>query len=482
MVNNLAYDDAMEFINGLAMAVLDKNGNYTFVSEGWEKYTGFRAEEVLGRRVWDVIPETFAGEVLRTGKPVVGKPVWRRNVPAFTTYFPRFADDGSVDGVFLYVIVNGMSDARQLTDQINALSSELEYYKHELSRERGAKYGLDSIIGTSDAILGLKEKIAQAARFSSTVLIEGETGCGKELIAHAIHALSPRKMCNFVRVNCSAIPADLMESEFFGYAAGAFTGASRNGKTGRFAIADGGSIFLDEINLLTPALQPKFLRVLQEMEIDPVGGDKSVPVDVRVIAASSVPLEQLVEAGQFRSDLYFRLSIIKITAPPLREHLEDIPILVEHLIKNLNFKLGMAIEGIAPSMMELLLQYDWPGNIRELRNAVESAMNMAESPVLQEKDFNQLILRMRARGRCVPRGQSYYNLKSARNNLERELVRDALCAAGGNRVKAAALLGISRNVLYEKLERYNLKEPGVVYGRVARRSGRSLWKDGLREG
>lgn len=457
MQKNLAHEAAMEFINGLAMAVLDKEGIYTFVSDGWEKYTGFKAEEVLGRRVWDIIPETFAGEVLRTGKPVVGKPVWRRNIPAFTTYFPRFAPDGSVDGVFLYVIVNGMSDARQLMEQVHVLSSELEYYKRELSRERGAKYGLDSIIGTSDTILGMKDKIAQAARSSSTVLIEGETGCGKELIAHAIHSMSPRRTCNFVRVNCSAIPAELMESEFFGYAAGAFTGASRNGKTGRFALADGGSIFLDEINLMTPVMQPKFLRVLQEMEIDPVGGDKSVPVDVRVIAASSIPLDQLVEAGQFRSDLYFRLSIVRIIAPPLRDHREDIPLLVEDFIRKLNSQLGMSIEGISPAVMEILLQYDWPGNIRELRNAVESAMNVAESPVLQEKDFLPLITRMRARGRCVPRGESSYSLKAAKRILEKELVRDALCAAGGNRVKTAELLGISRNVLYEKLYRYNLK-------------------------
>lgn len=453
----LAYDTALEFINGLAMAVLDRKGVYTFVSEGWVKYTGLPAAGVIGRKVWDIIPDTFAGEVLRTGKPVLGHPVCCRNVPAFTSYFPRFASDGSVDGVFLYVIVNGLSDARQLTEQIRALSSELEFYKHELSRERGARYGLDCIIGESDAVLQMKEQIVQAARFSSTVLIEGETGCGKELIAHAIHAISPRRTANFVRVNCSAIPSELMESEFFGYAAGAFSGASKKGKLGRFELADGGSIFLDEVNLLAPTMQPKFLRVLQEMEIDPVGGDKSVPVDVRVIAASNVSLEQMVETGQFRSDLYFRLNIIRIHAPPLRSHKEDIPILVENFIQRLNCQLGMFIEGIRPDAMDLLQGYDWPGNVRELQNAVESAMNMADSAVLEKKDFDRLAERLHAKGPRPPLGATDYCLKSAKRVFERELVRNALDASDGCRVRAADMLGISRNALYQKLEKYNLK-------------------------
>jgi transcriptional regulator with PAS, ATPase and Fis domain len=455
--NGLTYEDAMEFINGLVMAVLNKAGVYTFVSDGWERYTGLAAEDVIGKRVWDVIPETKAGEVFRTGKPVLGHPVTCRGVPAFTSYFPRLGPDGSVEGVFLYVIINGMHNAQAVISQINTLTSELEFYKRELSRERGARYDLDSIIGRSEAILQMKEQIAQAARSSSTVLIEGETGSGKELIAHAIHAMSPRRTANFVRVNCSAIPPELMESEFFGYTAGAFTGASRKGKVGRFQLANGGSIFLDEVNLLTSTMQPKFLRVLQEMEIDPVGGDQSVQVDVRVIAASNVPLERQVEEGLFRSDLYFRLNVIRIMAPPLRSRKEDIPFLVDNFIQKLNFQLGMVIEGVHPEMMGILQSYDWPGNVRELQNALESAMNMADSPVLEKKDFGQLIKRIHARSRRALRGVTDYRLKSAKWVFERELVQDALDATGGSRVRAAELLGISRNVLYQKLEKYKLK-------------------------
>ena len=425
----------LEFIEGLAaMAVLDQDGVYTYVSPGWERYTGHTAQEAIGRKVWEMVPDTHATEVFHTGKPVFAKAV-NANGPAFTSYFPRFDRDGKLCGLFLYVIVQGMEDAQNLTRRIGELSSKVEFYQQELSRERGARYGLDNIIGESASVLRLKEQIVQAARSTSTVLIEGETGSGKELIAHSIHAMSVRKAANFVRVNCSAIPAELMESEFFGYAA----------------------IFLDEVNLLTATMQPKFLRVLQEMEIDPVGGEKSIPIDVRVIAASNIPLETLVEAGQFRSDLYYRLNVIRIQAPTLRERKEDLPLLVDNFIHRLNYQLGMVIEGVAPGAMDLLMDYDWPGNVRELQNAVESAMNAADSPILRRRDFRQLEQRMQARRRRQLTGPGDFKLRPARQAFERELIRDALAAAGGNRVKAAALLDISRTVLYEKMEQYQLK-------------------------
>lgn len=447
-----------EFIDGLdAAAVLDETGTYTYVSPGWEDYTGHTAEEAIGKKVWEMVPDTHAPEVFKTGRPVFAKVVKAQGVPAFTSYFPRLGPDGRVKGVFLYVLIHGMDDAQDITKRISELSSAVEFYKQELSRERGARYGLENIIGRSSAVLRLKEQITQAARSTSTVLIEGETGSGKELIAHSIHAMSMRKAANFVRVNCSAIPAELMESEFFGYAAGAFTGAAKKGKIGRFELANGGSIFLDEVNLLTSTMQPKFLRVLQEMEVDPVGADKSVPIDVRVIAASNIPLELLVEAGQFRSDLYYRLNVIRIQAPPLRERKEDIPLLVENFISRLNYQLGMVIEGVGPGAMDLLMSYDWPGNVRELQNAVESAMNAADSPILRKKDFRQVEERLKSRQRRVVAGPGDFRLRPARQAFERELIRDALAAAGGNRARAAQMLDISRTVLYEKMEQYSLK-------------------------
>ena len=370
-----------EFIDSLdGAAVLDAQGVYTYVSPGWERFTGLTAEQALGKKVWDLVPDTHAREVFRTKKPVFAKVVRSHGVPAFTSYYPRLAADGSVQGLFLYIMFQGEDYARDLMERLNALTSKVEFYKQELSRERGAKYSLDNIIGESEAVRNLKEQIIRASRSSSTVLIEGETGSGKELIAHAIHTLSPRSTGNFVRVNCSAIPAELLESEFFGYSAGAFTGASKRGKLGRFELANGGSIFLDEVNLLSTTMQPKFLRVLQEREIDPVGGLKSIPIDVRVIAASNIPLETLVESGQFRQDLYYRLNVISICAPPLRERMEDIPMLADHFIQRFNRELGMMVQGIGADALKLLQEYHWPGNIREMQNAIERAMNLTIIP------------------------------------------------------------------------------------------------------
>lgn len=456
MKEGLSRDFAIEMVEHLICARLDAEGNYLYVSRPWQEIMGFSSEEVLGKKVYEFVPDTHAMVAIQSGQTINGRPVVNKGIPIFTTYVPLKDKQGKLKGLFLYVVVNGLPNADEMLHQAELMHSELDYYRQELSRERGARYRLDNIVGQSEAILRLKSQIVQAARSISTVLIEGETGSGKELIAHAIHALSARCDHNFVRVNCSAIPAELMESEFFGYAAGAFTGASKNGKIGRFELANGGSLFLDEVNLLTTTMQPKFLRVLQEREIDPVGGSRTVPVDVRVIAASNIPLERLVEKGEFRSDLYYRLNVVRIAAPPLRERKEDIPLLVDHLITNLNHQLGMIIQGISPDVMEILMSYDWPGNVRELQNAIESAMNLATSPVLKKADFDQLIKRMHAKSRRVLLGAQDFRLKSSKLVLEREMIQEALAATGGNRAQAARLLGISRTVLYKKLKQYNL--------------------------
>lgn len=460
MDDQLTRKQAMECLEQMVCARLDKDGYYLYVSRGWEEVMGFTWEETRGKRVDELVPDTHALEAIQTGQVVQSRPVIKNGIPIFTSYFPLKDRRGEVQGLFLYVVVNGIPNARDILRQTDLLKTQIEFYRQELSNERGARYQLDNIIGQSAAIRHLKDQIRQAAKSTSTVLIEGETGSGKELIAHSIHALSPRSSANFVRVNCSAIPAELMESEFFGYAAGAFTGAARTGKIGRFELADGGSLFLDEVNLLPLSMQPKFLRVLQEREIDPVGGTKTIPVDVRVIAAANVPLEQSVRAGQFRSDLYYRLNVIRIVAPPLRQRKEDLPLLVDHLIKRLNAQLGMVIQRVSDEVMEMFQAYDWPGNIRELQNAIESAMNMTHSYTLEKADFEQFILRSRAKQRLERlQGSQDLLLKSSKAHLERELLQEALASAGGNRSQAARLLGISRTVLYKKLKRYGLAAP-----------------------
>ena len=457
MESGLSRKTASRCLDQLNCALLDRDGRYLYVSKPWQEWTHRTSGEVLGKRVNEIISDTHALLALETGQVIQARPVIQSDIPFFTTYIPLRDEKGNVDGLFLYVVFNGVLNARELLQQAEELRSEVDFYRNELSRERGARYQLDNIIGRSKAIAQLKAQIVQASSSASTVLIEGETGSGKELIAHAIHSLSTRRAANFVRVNCSAIPAELMESEFFGYAPGAFTGASKKGKIGRFQLADKGSLFLDEVNLLPATMQPKFLRVLQEREIDPVGGDGVIPVDVRVIAASNIPLEQLVQQGDFRSDLYYRLNVVHITAPPLRSRKEDIPLLVEDIIRRLNSQLGMAIQGVTPGVLELLENYDWPGNVRELQNAIESAMNTARGTLLQEGDFDRLVLRMSARSRGARTGISEFDLQSNKQEVERTLIRRALQATGGNHAKAARLLGISRTVLYKKLDLYHMK-------------------------
>ena len=299
----------------------------------------------------------------------------------------------------------------------------------------------NGIIGQSASLAGVFKILGKVAPTDSTVLVTGESGTGKELLVRALHAASPRADRPFVPVNCGAIPRDLLESELFGHEKGAFTHALRS-RPGRFELADGGTIFLDEIGEMEPGLQVKILRVLQEKEIERVGGTGCRKVDVRIVAATNRDLEAAVAAGTFREDLYYRLNVIRIQAPTLRERKEDLPLLVDNFIHRLNYQLGMVIEGVAPGAMDLLMDYDWPGNVRELQNAVESAMNAADSPILRRRELT---------------GPGDFKLRPARQAFERELIRDALAAAGGNRVKAAALLDISRTVLYEKMEQYQLK-------------------------
>lgn len=469
MENCLTPEDALRFVENMyTMAILDKEGRYIYVNPGWVEHNVFpigpggrlihiSPDQIIGRRVWDVIPDSKAGYVLEHGVPLIGEHVSGGNT--FTTYLPRLDSDGNPNGCYLYTIVGNETEAAIVSRNLASIVEEVDYFKQELAYERGAKYSLDSLVGSSPAMTKVRNQIRMAARVPSSVLIEGETGTGKELIAHAIHAASIRESGNFVRVNCAAIPPELMESEFFGYTPGAFTGASRQGKRGRFAFANKGSIFLDEVNLLPSTMQPKFLRVLQEREITPVGGDSATPIDVRVISASNIPLSKLVREGKFREDLYFRLNVITIVAPPLRQRKEDIPELVEDLIGRLNRQLGMMVQGVDSRVMELFQRYDWPGNIRELQNCLERAMSMSSSSVLTLPLFDTLSMRAhhnRGAQMAAESHSSLASLRAAKNDAERQMILEALAAQNGNRTRAAKALGISRAVFYRKLAKYGL--------------------------
>ena len=326
------------------------------------------------------------------------------------------------------------------------LLRQSQYLREELE----AKYQFDNIVGESSQMKEVFRLINQVAPTKSTVLILGESGTGKELIARAIHHSSPRANQPFVVVNCAALPENLLESELFGHVKGAFTGAHRD-RQGRFALADGGTIFLDEIGAMSPGLQAKFLRVLQEKEFEPVGGSRSIKVDVRIIAATNQDLKRAVEERNFREDLYYRLNVVPVHLPPLRERKEDIPPLAHHFLRRYSQELTKDVREISPKALELMLQYDWPGNIRELENAVERAIVLSKGNTLSAETLPLVPASREAE--VSDENISYQEAKKAvLESFERRFFTRILKEAGGNVSQAARQVQIDRKNLYQKMK------------------------------
>ncbi|MFY9398778.1 MAG: sigma-54 dependent transcriptional regulator [Desulfomonilia bacterium] len=343
-----------------------------------------------------------------------------------------------------------------------ALQEENSYLKQQLK----AKYKFENIIGTSEKmqkVFGLIDKVAAT---DSTVLVLGESGTGKELVARALHYNSPRSQNAFVPVNCGAIPEELLESELFGHEKGAFTGAFR-ARIGRFELANGGSIFLDEVSEMSPNLQVKLLRVLQEREFERVGGVKSIRADVRIIAATNRNLEEEVEQGRFREDLYYRLNVIPINLPPLRERREDIPLLVKHFLNKYGKDMNPSLTGFSKKAMNLLMQYRWPGNVRELENLVERVVVLCEGTQVEPEDLPDKILAAgRTRGPSdlisIDLPESGIDLSTAVNEFEKSIIIQALNRSNWVKNRAAKLLNVNRTTLVEKIKKQKLQKPAEV--------------------
>ena len=354
--------------------------------------------------------------------------------------------DGAVD--FLTKPVN--LDHLELVVRRALRQKNLERQNARLRAQLAGRTAIDRIIGSSEAMLAVRERIEQVAPTPATVLIQGPSGTGKELVARALHALSPRADKPFVAVHCAALAPSLLESELFGHVKGAFTGATEDRK-GRFEIADGGTLFLDEISEIDLATQVKLLRVLETRTVEPVGSATPIPVDIRLVAATNRDLRAWVEAGKFREDLYFRLNVVDINLPPLRERQSDLPLLCDAFVREFNPQLGRSILGIAPDAMAAMAAYPWPGNVRELRNAIERMMVLAHSDHLTLEDVPGNI----REGRAAPPAAETQPIPAEPE--EATLIRRALFETHGNRTAAAKRLGIPLRTLYRRIKAYGLE-------------------------
>ncbi len=325
-----------------------------------------------------------------------------------------------------------------------------------LKQQLDQRFGIGNIVGHDYKMLRMFDLIESVADTKTTVLILGESGTGKTMTARVIHQLSDRRDKPFVEVACGALPENLLESELFGHVAGAFTGASHD-KVGKFLQADGGTIFLDEIATASQSLQVKLLRVLQDREFEPVGGNKTHKVDVRLILATNADLEEMVRNGEFREDLYYRINVISVTQPPLRERIGDIPLLVEHYLKQFNEGTGKNIRGFDEDAMHFLQRYSWPGNVRELVNVVERAVVLAKHDLITAGELPEKVRQTDQNAARFVLPTAGNNLKSAMATPERQIIVDALEANGWNRQDTAKMLGINRTTLYKKMKKYDIQ-------------------------
>ncbi|MDR3453809.1 MAG: sigma 54-interacting transcriptional regulator [Rhodoferax sp.] len=463
------------------MFLVDHTGRIVWVNEGYKRFLpalGFSSvEQFVGHMVEEVIPNTQMRHVLETGEAYLIDLLTNRAGTFVVSRIPLRGDGDAIIGAIGIVLFDHPENTLQpLISKFARMQRDLDDARRELATQRviqGAgqrpsKYTFANFVGASPAAVEVKRQARRAAQSSSPVLLLGETGTGKELLAHAVHAASARARGPLVSVNIAAVPDTLLEAEFFGVAPGAYTGAERKGRDGKFKLADGGTLFLDEIGDMPQSLQAKLLRALQEGEIEPLGSNKLVPFDARVIAATSCDLATLVREGRFREDLYYRLNVLPIRVPPLRERRADIPSLVEVLGEDIALRNGAPLPEVTPEALALLSAQTWRGNIRELRNVLEQAAMRSDSPRIDAPQL-EVVLREAGIEKIAPMpamqstpghvtqaaagngASSLRPLAQQIEELERRAINAALAASGGNKLAAARLLGISRATLYDRL-------------------------------
>lgn len=433
----------LDFIDDGVIAV-DERGIITVCNPPVKKILDLPYEEIIGKSIDDIFTKSNLKKVMKTGKKELNQIQEENGVKIITNQIPI------KDGDNVYGAVCTFQELQKLQRQ------EQEIRKKLLHRGHVTKYDPENVIGQSKTFCEAIDKVQKYAQVDSTVLLTGETGVGKEVFAHLIHHYSKRQDGPFVAVNCAAIPKNLLESELFGYVEGAFTGARKGGKAGLFELAHQGTIFLDEIGELAESLQAQLLRVLQEGEVMRLGDERVIPIDVRVIAASNRNLDEMVEEGSFRADLYYRLNILDIFIPPLRERIDDIPLLCNYFLDELTSRLEKDVVGFTDDAMDILKSYHWPGNIRQLRNIVERAIILCSHSYIDRetvlvaggKDFANVE---------VSEGEKQQDVKNLEQQ-EREHILNVLKQVNGNKTEAAKILGIGRTTLWRKINSFQDKK------------------------
>ena len=431
---------------------VDENGKVIRLNKAMLDYFKF-THDVEGRHIYEIEPTSRLPIVLQTRKAEIGQRHRFADGREAIVHRIPVIDNGKLIGALGIILFGDVQDVYLLAERNRLLLNKLAHYEKEKSPYQ-AKYGLHDILGDSPDTRACKEQVRRIARSNSNVLIIGESGVGKELFAHAIHLESPRRDAPNVRLNCAAIPETLLESELFGYVEGAFTGAKKGGQAGKFELAEGGTLFLDEIGDMPYAMQAKLLRVLQEREFERVGGKEIIRVNVRVISATNVELESLVQTGGFRRDLFYRLNVLSLKIGPLRERREDIPNLVYHFLGQIYQENG-CYATISQECLAALARYSWPGNIRELRNVVEKIALEAEGRVSRLEDMPAYIRRNLGNS-SVPLDKSK-GLRALLAQVEADSIRQALEQCGGCKTQAAAWLQIPKMRLYRKLKQFKLE-------------------------
>jgi PAS domain S-box-containing protein len=432
------------------MALVNKEGR--IIKWNYEKLFGIKEEDVLGKPVEDVIENTRLHIVVKTGEKELCDVQRIQGQDMIASRIP-IVKNGEIIGAVGTVLFKDVKEVKDLAKKLKMLESTVDKYKEEISKMYSAKYSFESIITENKRMIKIKSIAKRAAYSDSTVLIQGESGTGKEYFAHAIHNASQRKYSSFIRVNCAAIPHELIESELFGYEGGAFTGAKKEGKIGKLELANEGTLLLDEIGSMPYSMQAKLLRVLEEREFERIGGNTRIKIDIRVIASSNENLQAEVKAGRFRHDLFYRLNVVEIEIPPLKDRLDDIPILSEYILNQLAQNMGFSHKKLTDKAILALSLYNWPGNIRELRNVLERAANISYGEYINLEhlpDFisNRFLMESQVEDTCL--------LKDAVAKAEINAIMEALKLANGSRTEAAKYLGIHRTALYKKMSGYGI--------------------------